>query len=162
MKDWKDNALIVLDCMDLDLPLRTNQPPTITTNSSIEAKKEFERWDRSNRMSLMIIKSSIPETFKSTIFGEVTTTKEFLDDIEKLFVKNDKAETSTLLGSLVSMKYKGQGNIREYIMQMSNIASKLKALKLEFFDDLLVHLVLLSLFTQFNQFKVSYNFQKEK
>ena len=41
------------------------------------------------------------------------------------------------------MKYKGQENIREYIMQMSNIASKLKALKLELFDDLLVHLVLL-------------------
>ena len=148
--------------MDLDLPLRIDQHPTITTNSSIEAKKEFERWDRSNRMSLMIIKSSIPETLKRTIFGEVTTTKEFLDDIEKLFVKNDKAETSTLLGSLVSMKYKGQGNIREYIMQMSNIASKLKALKLEFFDDLLVNLVLLSLSAQFNQFKVSYNFQKEK
>ena len=30
-------------------------------------------------------------------------------------------------------------------MQMSNIASKLKALKLELSDDLLVHLVLLSL-----------------
>ena len=35
-------------------------------------------------------------------------------------------------------------------MQMSNIASKLKALKLELSDDLLVHLVLLSLPTQFN------------
>ena len=52
-------------------------------------------------------------------------------------MKNDKAETSTLLGSLVSMKYQDQGNIREYIMQMSNIASKLKALNLELFEDLL-------------------------
>ena len=52
------------------------------------------------------------------------------------------------------MKYKGQRNIREYIMQrnireyimqMSNIASKLKAPKLELSNDLLVHLVLLSL-----------------
>ena len=60
------------------------------------------------------------------------------------------------------MKYKGQGNIKEYIMQMFNIASKLKALKLELFDDLLVHLVLLSLPIQFSQFKVCYNFQKEK
>ena len=47
-------------------------------------------------------------------------------------------------------------------MQVSNIASKLKALKLELSDDLLVHLVLLSLPTQFSQFKVSYNCQKEK
>ena len=60
------------------------------------------------------------------------------------------------------MKYKGQGNIRDYIMQMSNIASKLKALKLELSDYLLVHLVLLSLLAQFSQFQVSYNCKKEK
>ena len=47
-------------------------------------------------------------------------------------------------------------------MQMSNIASKLKELKLELSDDLLVHLVLLTLPAQFNQFKVRYNCQKEK
>ena len=111
----------------------------------------------------MIIKHDIPETFRGTVSGEVTTAKEFFDDIEKRFVKNVKAKTSTLLGSLGSMKYKGQGNIREYIMQMSNIALKLKALKVELSDDLLVHLVLLSLPTQFSQFKkVSYNYQKEK
>ena len=94
---------------------------------------------------------------KGIVSEEVSTAEEFLDDIEKHFVKNDKAETSILLGSLVSMKYKGQGNIREYIMQMSNISSKLKALKLELSDNFLVHLVLLSLPTQFSQFKVSYN-----
>nr|KYP46851.1 hypothetical protein KK1_031554 [Cajanus cajan] len=55
----------------------------------------------------------------------------------------------------------GKGNIREYIMEMSHIASKLKALKLELSEDLLVHLVLISLPTQFGQFKVSYNCQKE-
>ena len=37
-----------------------------------------------------------------------------------------------------------------------------KALKLELFDDLLVHLVLLSLPTQLSQFKVSYTHQNEK
>ncbi|KAK0587420.1 hypothetical protein LWI29_022577 [Acer saccharum] len=40
------------------------------------------------------------------------------------------------------MKYKGNGNIREYIMEMSHIASKVKALKLELSNDLLVHLIL--------------------
>ena len=45
---------------------------------------------------------------------------------------------------------------------MSHLASKLKALKLELSEDLLVHLVLISLPAQFGQFKVSYNCQKEK
>ena len=143
--------------MDLDLALRADQPPSLSTYSFGEAKKEFEMWDCSNRMSLMIIKRDILETFKGTVSGEVSTAKEFLDDIEKCFVKNDKDETNTLLGNLVSIKYKDQENIREYIIQMPNIASKLKALKLELSDDLLVHLVLLSLPTQLSQFKVSYN-----
>ncbi|KAF8411652.1 hypothetical protein HHK36_004210 [Tetracentron sinense] len=60
------------------------------------------------------------------------------------------------------MKYKGKGNIREYIMEMSHLASKLKSLKLELSEDLLLHLVLISLPAHFGQFKVSYNTQKDK
>ena len=44
-------------------------------------------------------------------------------------------------------------------MEMSHIASNLKALKLELSDDLLMHLVLISLPAQF---KVSYNCQRDK
>ncbi|KAA8530397.1 hypothetical protein F0562_005106 [Nyssa sinensis] len=46
-------------------------------------------------------------------------------------------------------------------MEMSHLASKLRAHKLDLSEDLLVHLVLISLPTQFSQFKVSYNCQKE-
>ncbi|XP_078153481.1 uncharacterized protein LOC144548641 [Carex rostrata] len=60
------------------------------------------------------------------------------------------------------MKYKDKESIREYIMEMSNIVSKLRALKLEISDDLLVHLVLISLPPHFGQFKVSYNCQNDK
>ncbi|XP_020249338.1 uncharacterized protein LOC109826734 [Asparagus officinalis] len=91
----------------------------------------------------------------------IDKSKDFLTDIEKKFVKNEKAEIGTLLTNLISMKFKGKGNIREYILEMSHLASKLKALKLELSEDLSVHLVLISLLTQFNQFKVSYNCQKE-
>lgn len=161
-KDWKESVLIVLGCMDLDLALRIEQPTPLTDESSPDEKRNFEKWERSNRMSLMIIKRGIPEAFRGAVSEEVTNAKDFLTEIEKRFAKNDKAETSTLLQSLISIKYNGKGNIREYIMEMSHIASKLKALKLELSDDLLVHLILISLPTQFSQFKVSYNCQKEK
>ncbi|KAI3463620.1 hypothetical protein Pfo_020283 [Paulownia fortunei] len=153
--------MIVLGCMDLDLALRIERPPTLTDESSSEAKRDLEKWDCSNRMSLMIMKRSIPETFKGAM-SEEDSAKKFLEYIEKRFAKNEKAETSTLLANLVSLRYKGKGNIREYIMEMSNLASKLKALKLELFEDLLVHLVLISLPAQYSQFKVSYNTQKDK
>ncbi|KAL3617519.1 hypothetical protein CASFOL_037840 [Castilleja foliolosa] len=161
-KDWKENVLIILGCMDLDLALRIEKPPSLTAASSSDDRRNFEKWERSDRMSLMIIKRGVPEAFRGAISDEVTSAKDFLTEIEKRFAKNDKAETSTLLASLISMKYKGKVNIREYIMEMSNTASKLKALKLELSDDLLVHLVLISLPAHFSQFKVSYNCQKEK
>ena len=52
--------------------------------------------------------------------------------------------------------------MREYIMEMSHIVSKIKTLKIHLSEDALVHFLLNSLYAQFNQFKVGYNFQKEK
>ena len=70
--------------------------------------------------------------------------KTFLSQIANQFVGSEKVETSTILSKFVSMRYKGKGNIREYIMEMSNLFTRLRALKLELFDDILVHnLVLL-------------------
>ncbi|RVW46743.1 hypothetical protein CK203_084486 [Vitis vinifera] len=119
--------MILLGCMDIDLALRMPKPDELNEQSTQEDEGV--------------------ET------DEVTNASDFLAEIQKRFAKNDKAETSTLLASLISMKYKGKGNVREYIMEMSHLASKLKALKLELSDDLLVHLVLISLPAQFNQFK---------
>jgi len=137
-KDWKENIEIILGCMDLDLALRTEEPPTPTAESTPEERRNHEKWDHSNRMSIMIIRRDIPEVFRGFA-------KEFLAEIEKRFAKGDKAEASTLLQNLISMKYQGKGNIIEYIMSMFNIVFKLKALKLEISEDLLIHLVLIFL-----------------
>ncbi|XP_068638423.1 uncharacterized protein [Aristolochia californica] len=157
-KAWKDIVKIILSCMDLDLVLRA-EPPISTPDNLNEVK--IEKWERSNRMCLMIMKRSISEAFWGSM-TESKSAKKFLEEIEQYFPKNEKSEASSLLAKLVLMKYKGKGNIREYIMEMSHLASKLKSLKLELSEDLLVHLVLISLPTHFGQFKVSYNIQKDK
>ncbi|XP_019055231.1 PREDICTED: uncharacterized protein LOC109115531 [Nelumbo nucifera] len=107
-KVWTENVEIVLGCMGLDLALRTERPIPTEDNSN-EAK--VEKWDRSNRMSLMIIKHSIPEAFRGSI-SESNNAKESLVAIRQYFTKNEKAETSNLLATLISMRYKGKGNIR--------------------------------------------------
>ncbi|XP_019427119.1 PREDICTED: uncharacterized protein LOC109335441 [Lupinus angustifolius] len=109
-KDWKENILIVLGCMDLDFALKMEQPPSIVDSSTSEERKTYEKWERSNRMSLMIIKRGIPEAFRGAISERITSAKEFLAEMEKRFAKSNKAETSTLLQNLISMKYKGKGN----------------------------------------------------
>ncbi|XP_028098227.1 uncharacterized protein LOC114297949 [Camellia sinensis] len=103
-KDWKENILIVLGCMDIDLALRMPKQNALTVQSTPEETVYFEKWDRSNRLSLMIMKRGIPEVFRGAITEDVTVAGEFLSEIQKRFAKNDKAETSTLLASLISIK----------------------------------------------------------
>ncbi|KAL6348428.1 hypothetical protein AAG906_005736 [Vitis piasezkii] len=138
-KKWKDHIIIVLGCMDLDYALREDRPPDLTSASSAEQRAVMEKWERSNRMSLMIIKHLIPEAIRGAILEE-TRAKTFLDQIANRFATNKKVETNTILSKLVSMRYKGKENIREYIMEMSNLVTRLKALKLELSEDILMHL----------------------
>ena len=126
-KTWHENLQIVLGVMDLDLALRISSPAPLTIESSSNEKRDIERWEKSIRMCLMIIKKAIPEAFKGTISETIKTTKKFLEEIKNRFTKNEKSETSTLFANLISMRYKGNGNIREYIMEMSHLASKLRA-----------------------------------
>ena len=112
-------------------------------------------------MCLMIIKKAIPKAFRGTISETIKIAKELVEEIKNRFSKNEKSETSTLLANLISMSYKRNGNTGENIIEMSHLASKLRAHKLDLFEDFLVHLVLISLPTKFSQFKVSYNCQKE-
>ena len=160
-KKWKEHVIIVLGCMDLDYALREDRPPDLTSASTVEQRTAMEKWERTNRMSLMIMKHSIPEAIRGAI-PEETRVKTFLDHIANQFAANEKVETSTILSKLVSMQYKGKENIREYIMEMSNLVTRLKTLKLELSKDILVHLVLIFQPTQFSPFKISYNTQKEK
>ena len=134
--------MITLGVMDLDLAFRIDRPTIKDTSTEKEIRVE-EKWDRSNRVSLMIMKRTIPEAFRGSISDSITNAKAFLAEVETRFVKSEKSEIGTLLTKLVSMKYKDKGSIREYIMEMSNVVSRLRALKLEISDDLLVHLVLI-------------------
>nr|KYP63593.1 hypothetical protein KK1_018172 [Cajanus cajan] len=147
-KVWKEAIEIILGCMDLALALRLEKPTPTPKNPNEDKVEKVEVNLENHRMCLMIMKRSVPEVFRDSIF-ESHNAKGFLDTIEKYFTSNEKADASSLLAKLISMRYKGKGNIREYIMGMFNLASKLKALKLELSDDLLVHLVLISLPTHF-------------
>ncbi|CAM8960500.1 unnamed protein product [Rhodiola kirilowii] len=148
--------------MDHNLALREPKQDVITGTSSEFGQVYKGTWERSNKLSSMIICHGIPEIFRGIVHDEISSAKDYLVEFEKRFVENDKVKTSEPLVNWISMKYSGKGNVREHIMEMSQLASKLKALKLELSENLLVHLVLISLPSEYSQFKISYNCQKEK
>src|SRR3954468_5502650 len=60
------------------------------------------------------------------------------------------------------MKLTSNKGVREYIMQMRDIAAQLKTLEVEMSESFLLHFILNTLPRQYSQFKVSYNTHKDK
>ncbi|CAA7032695.1 unnamed protein product [Microthlaspi erraticum] len=114
---WKEHLLLMLALMDLDLSL-VKDPPS--------SREEFERWDRSNRVSMMIIRFKIPQEFRGIVPEDVTTAKELLAGLDKFFAKNEEAERSMLQAEYYSIQYRENESVRELIMRMKTVEAKLK------------------------------------
>ncbi|KAF7810492.1 Retrovirus-related Pol polyprotein from transposon TNT 1-94 [Senna tora] len=137
------------------------EPLVPTTASTLAEIALYERWERSNRISLMLIKSRIRANIRGSIPDEEKF-KDYVKPIDEQFASLDKTLTSTLMAQLSSMKYTGTKVVCEHIMQMRDIAAQLKSLNIEIIDSFLVQLILNSLPSQFGPFKITYNTQKEK
>ncbi|XP_061366310.1 uncharacterized protein LOC133309544 [Gastrolobium bilobum] len=101
-KLWKENVEIVLGRMDLDNALRTKKPTSTQENPNTD---KIEKWERSNRMCLMIMKRSVPEAFRGSIV-ETTDAKLFLKELEQYFARNEKAEIGQTFSKLINMSCK--------------------------------------------------------
>ena len=66
-KKWKEQIGIVLGCMDLHYALSEPIPTKPTSESTNEQKALYEKWERSNRMSPMIMKGSITPAIRGAI-----------------------------------------------------------------------------------------------
>ncbi|XP_066351209.1 uncharacterized protein [Miscanthus floridulus] len=118
------------------------------------------KWDSSNRKCLMVIKGSIGNPIRGSIL-ECTITTEYLKKVESKFAGSSKAYVSTLIKKLVNEKYMS-GGIREHILKMSNMTSKLKPMDMGLKDEFLIHLIFASLPKEYETFVVNYNLQPDK
>ncbi|XP_066391733.1 uncharacterized protein [Miscanthus floridulus] len=131
-------------------------------HASVRMKYDLNRAkrDSSNRKCLMVIKGSIKDLIRGSI-PEYTIATEYLKKVESQFTGSSKAYASTLIKKLVSEKYTG-GGIREHILKMSNMASKLKPMEMGLKDEFLIHLIFASLAKEYKTFVVNYNLQPDK
>lgn len=158
---WRDQIKISLGIADLDYALRFNQPAALTAESTADQKRVYEMWERSNRMSIMIMKNSISVAIRGAI-PDSENAREFLASVEEQFRGSSKAHASTLILKMLTTKYDGVTGVREHIMMMNDMASKLKGMDMEISEGFLVHFIMTSLPAQFGPFKINYNTQKEK
>ncbi|XP_024990691.1 uncharacterized protein LOC112524978 [Cynara cardunculus var. scolymus] len=122
---WIEQIKIALGVMELDFALRVDRPPPLTDKSTVEEKRVNDQWERSNRMSLMIIKNSISLAIRGAI-PDSETAKGYLNSVEEQFKGTSKAHASTLILKMLTTKYDGVNGVREHILIMNDMANKLK------------------------------------
>jgi hypothetical protein len=166
--------------MEIDLALTTNAPkepekPVLRDGETAQAFATHERdfasirmaydlecvkWDAYNRKCLMVIKSSIKEAIRGAV-PNFETAKEYLKKVESQFTGSSKTYASTIIKRLVTEKYSFGSGVREHILKMSNMTSKLKPMDMGLKDEFLVHLVMSSSPKEFEAFDINYNSQPE-
>ena len=104
-------------------------------------------------MALLIINFSISTEIKGAIPVN-DSVAEYLKSVKEHFKGSEKVYADELLHKLLA-KYEENGNVREHILSMSNAAAKLKTMKCDLNEELLVLLVVRSLPSQFNPFKIN-------
>jgi hypothetical protein len=92
-----------------------DEPPVLTEESTPLEIAKHERWERSNRLILMFMKSHVSKGIRGSI-PECIKVKAFIKAIEKQFVSSDKALASTLMKKLSSKSFDNSKSVREHIM----------------------------------------------
>ncbi|KAB2632839.1 hypothetical protein D8674_029086 [Pyrus ussuriensis x Pyrus communis] len=149
-----------LGLLEFAIAFKQPKPHALTTESTKEQKDAFEKWERANEMSLLIMQSAMEEHIRGGI-PSCDLAKDYLTAIGEKYKRSDKVEAGSYLSSLTSAKFDGIGSIREHLLKLVNIANKLNNLDVPISEQFLVHMALGSLSAEYEQVKINYNTQKE-
>lgn len=84
--------------MDIDIAILEPKPATPEEGSSATVISKFEKWERANRLSLMLIKRFMSDTIQDNIHDQGNA-KDFMSAIGEKFKESDKAETTNLMSN---------------------------------------------------------------
>ncbi|CAL1381354.1 unnamed protein product [Linum trigynum] len=161
--EWAEQVQFHLCVLDLDLALLSEKPAALTDASSAEEKSFHKAWERSNRLSLMFMRMTVANNIKST-FNDTESAKEFMNSVKESSQSEstDKSLAGTLMGTRTTMKFDGSRTMHEHIVEMTNIAARLKTMGMEVNENFLVTFILNSLPPEYGTFHVHYNTLKDK
>ena len=74
----------------------------------------------------------------------------------------DKSLAGTLMSTLTTMKFDDSRTMHEHVIEMSNIAARLKTLGMDVDENFLVQFILNSLPSEYGPFQMNYNTMKDK
>ena len=126
--------------MDINYAIRKDEPE-ITETSIKEENVLHEQWERSNRLSVMFIKTSISTSIRGSVENH-TNVRALLKAIDEQFVTSDKVLAITLIMKFSSLRLTNVKGVREHIKEMRDIVAQLKAFVIDMSDTFPVHYIL--------------------
>ncbi|KAK5777454.1 hypothetical protein PVK06_045421 [Gossypium arboreum] len=85
--EWKRHLLIVFGCMNINIAPREELLIPLIAENTPYVKRDFERWDRSNCISLMITKYNISKAFRGKESKKITKAKVSLTKLRNVLLK---------------------------------------------------------------------------
>ena len=131
------------------MALREDEPPKPTNESTEAMKAHYAKWEISNHLSLISIKRSITEHLLGGI-PESNNVKEFLVVVGNRYRTSDNAEAGYFMDELMNMRHNDMKGVREYILKMVHLQTRLKALDIPILDKFIVHQALNTLPSSFS------------
>lgn len=162
--EWSDQIRFTLGAMALDRAIITDEEPSaITEESSENEKSKYEAWERSNRLSLNLMRMTMAESIKPSM-PKTEKAREFIEKLKECSQSElaDKSIVGSLMNELTTKKFDWSQPIHDHVTHMSNLAAKLTTLGMEIYEQFLVQFIMNSLPIEFSQFQVNYNTIKEK
>ena len=147
--------------MDLDLTVLEEMLATITDAINNEEKAHYKVWERSNKLSLMFMRMIVVYNIKKTL-PKTDNAEEFMGLVGERSQTADKSFVGTLMSTLTTIKFDGSRTMHEHVIEMTNIATRLKILGMVVNENFLVRFILNSLSFEYGPFQISYNTMKDK
>jgi len=147
--------------LDHDLAMFEEKFVTIIDASSNEEKTHYKAWERYKRLSLIFMRITIADSIKTDL-PKTNNTKEFMGLVGEYSQTTDKSLAGTLMSTLTTMKFDGSCTMHDHVIEMTNIAARLKALGMVVNENFLVQFILNSLPFEYGLFQMSYNTMKDK
>ncbi|XP_058754587.1 uncharacterized protein LOC131627724 [Vicia villosa] len=161
--DWSEKIQFQLGVVDLDVTLIMNEKPAAITKDNMEDESSlFEAWERSNRLSLNLMRMTMAENVKPSI-PNPENAKEFMKNVKEYSSSKitDKSVVGNLMSELTTKKFEWSQPSHDHVTQVGNLAAKLKSLGMDVNEYFPVHFIISSLRLEFRQFQVNYITIKE-
>lgn len=150
--EWSEQIRFSLGVMALDSAILTDEEPSAITEESSESEKSrYERWERSNRLSLNLMRMTMAESIKPSM-PTTEKAREFLQKIKECSQSDlaDKSIVGSLMNELTTRKFDWSQPIHDHVTHMSNLAAKLTTLGMEVHEQFLVQFIMNSLPFEFS------------